>query len=320
MTSVKQGMNFKRILSLLVVFIMSLASYAQKTVTGNVRDVFGEPMIGVNILVEGANNGVVTNIQGDFTIDNVSDNTVLKFSYIGFRDQKVVVDGNNIINVIMHEDATALNEVVVVGYGTMKKKDLTGSVATVNINDIAMVTGSDVLQALQARVPGVDLQQEGGGEAGAGVNITLRGNRSLKASNAPLVIVDGVEYGTTLDIPASAIEMVDILKDAASTAMYGARGANGVILITTKSGKAGKTRINFNGYLSFNSATSDVRNKTGMDEVNLYVDRANYDDYIAKGAWGTNTYEDIFGNTTITIFAISIFFWQQLSQVLYVVF
>ena len=114
MTSVKQGMNFKRILSLLVVFIMSLASYAQKTVTGNVRDVFGEPMIGVNILVEGANKGVVTNIQGDFTIDNVSDNTVLKFSYIGFRDQKVVVDGNNIINVIMHEDATALNEVVVV--------------------------------------------------------------------------------------------------------------------------------------------------------------------------------------------------------------
>ena len=277
MTSVKQGMNFKRILSLLVVFIMSLASYAQKTVTGNVRDVFGEPMIGVNILVEGANKGVVTNIQGDFTIDNVSDNTVLKFSYIGFRDQKVVVDGNNIINVIMHEDATALNEVVVVGYGTMKKKDLTGSVATVNINDIAMVTGSDVLQALQARVPGVDLQQEGGGEAGAGVNITLRGNRSLKASNAPLVIVDGVEYGTTLDIPASAIEMVDILKDAASTAIYGSKGANGVILITTKRGTVGKTMVTFSGYMSFNSATGVIKPMYGDKEVQRLIDKKIYE-------------------------------------------
>lgn len=256
---------------------MSLASYAQKTVTGNVRDVFGEPMIGVNILVEGANKGVVTNTQGDFTIDNVGDNTVLKFSYIGFRDQKVVVDGNNIINVIMHEDATALNEVVVVGYGTMKKKDLTGSVATVNINDIAMVTGSDVLQALQARVPGVDLQQEGGGEAGAGVNITLRGNRSLKASNAPLVIVDGVEYGTTLDIPASAIEMVDILKDAASTAIYGSKGANGVILITTKRGTVGKTKVTFSGYMSFNSATGVIKSMYGDKEVQRLIDKKIYE-------------------------------------------
>ena len=278
--------------------VFCFVAYAQKTVTGTVVDATGEPMIGVSILVDGTTNGGVTDFDGNFTIQNVPENGVLKISYVGFKDQKISVAGKSSIKVTLEEDAMGLDEIVVVGYGTMKKKDLTGAVSSIKADDIAQVAAANAMQAMQAKVPGLDLTQSSG-QAGAGVNITLRGNRSISASNSPLIIVDGVEYGSTLDIPANDIESMDVLKDASSTAIYGTKGANGVIIITTKRGKAGKTRINFNGYLSFNSATSDVRNKTGMDEVNLYVDRANYDDYIAKGAWGTFTYEDIFGNTTI---------------------
>ncbi|MBQ7439917.1 MAG: TonB-dependent receptor, partial [Prevotella sp.] len=258
----------------------------------------GEPMIGVSIIVDGTTIGGVTDFDGNFSIKDVPEKGVLKISYIGYKEQKIAVAGKESFNVTMQEDAMGLDEVVVVGYGTMKKKDLTGAVSSIKADDIAQVAAPNAMQAMQAKVPGLDLTQSSG-QAGAGVNITLRGNRSISASNNPLIIVDGVEYGSTLDIPANDIESMDVLKDASSTAIYGTKGANGVIIITTKRGKAGKTRVNFNGYLSFNSTTSDVRNKTGMDEVNLYVDRANYDEYITNGTWGSNTYENVFGNTTI---------------------
>jgi TonB-dependent SusC/RagA subfamily outer membrane receptor len=142
---------------------------------------------------------------------------------------------------------------------------------------------------MQAKVPGVDLQQSGGGEAGAGVSMTLRGNRSLLAGNGPLVIVDGVEYGSTLDIPATDIESMDILKDAASTAIYGTKGANGVILITTKRCSAGKTKVNFNGYLSFNGATGIVKPMYGDKEVQRLIDKKNYETAAANGWSFSNT-------------------------------
>ena len=198
----------------------------------------------------------------------------------------------------MKEDGENLEEVVVVGYGVQKKKDLTGSVSSIKSADIQNVAAANAMQAMQAKVPGMDLQQSSG-QAGAGVSITMRGNRSISADNGPLILVDGVVYGSTLDIPAGDIESMDILKDASSTAIYGSRGANGVILITTKRGKAGKTRVDLNAYNSFNSATSDIRNKYGMDEVQLYVDRANYDEYITNGSWGTNTYKEVFGNSAL---------------------
>ncbi|MBR1541533.1 MAG: TonB-dependent receptor [Bacteroidaceae bacterium] len=278
--------------------MICFAAYAQKTITGTVKDATGEPMIGVSIIVDGTTIGGVTDFDGNFSIKDVPEKGVLKISYIGYKEQKIAVAGKESFNVTMQEDAMGLDEVVVVGYGTMKKKDLTGAVSSIKADDIAQVAAPNAMQAMQAKVPGLDLTQSSG-QAGAGVNITLRGNRSISASNNPLIIVDGVEYGSTLDIPANDIESMDVLKDASSTAIYGTKGANGVIIITTKRGKAGKTRVNFNGYLSFNSTTSDVRNKTGMDEVNLYVDRANYDEYITNGTWGSNTYENVFGNTTI---------------------
>ena len=282
------NLQIRRAAMALLLSVMCFAAYAQKTVTGTVKDATGEPMIGVSILVDGTTIGGITDFDGNFTIKDVPEKGVLKITYIGFKDQKIAVAGKNSFNVTMEEDAASLDEVVVVGYGTMKKKDLTGSVASVKTEDLAKVAGANALAAMQAKVPGVDLQQSGGGEAGAGVSMKMRGNRSLLANDDPLVIVDGVEYGSTLDIPASDIESMDILKDAASTAIYGTKGANGVILITTKRGSAGKTKVNFNGYLSFNGATGIVKPMYGDTEVQRLIDKKNYENAAANGWNFTN--------------------------------
>ena len=280
--------------------VFCFVAYAQKTVTGTVVDAAGEPMIGVSILVDGTTNGGVTDFDGNFTIQNVPENGVLKISYVGFKDQKIPVAGKNSIKVTLEEDAMGLDEIVVVGYGTMKKKDLTGAVASVKQGDIAQVAAPNAMQAMQAKVPGVDMTQSSG-QAGAGVSITLRGNRSISASNEPLIIVDGVEYSGDLDVAAGDIESMDILKDAASTAIYGTKGANGVIIITTKRGKAGKTRVDFSAYLAFKSPTNAVKNMHGNTEVQRFLDRANYQADLKSGNWGSSnvTIDDVFGAQTI---------------------
>ena len=236
--------------------MMASSSWAQK-VSGTVKDANGEPVIGATIMEQGTQNGTVTDLDGNFTL-NLKNGGSINVSYVGMKPQTIATSGKSSFEIKLEDDATTLNDVVVVGYGTMKKKDLTGSVASVKTEDIAKVAGANVLQAIQARVPGVDVQQSSG-EAGGKNSINIRGMRSVTASNSPLIIVDGVEYGSTIDIPASDIESMDILKDASSTAIYGTKGANGVIIITTKRGKAGKTNVNFNAYWSFNSPTAAVK-------------------------------------------------------------
>jgi len=292
--------QIKRAFMAMLLSVFCFVAYAQKTVTGTVVDAAGEPMIGVSILVDGTTNGGVTDFDGNFTIQNVPENGVLKISYVGFKDQKIPVAGKNSIKVTLEEDAMGLDEIVVVGYGTMKKKDLTGAVASVKQGDIAQVAAPNAMQAMQAKVPGVDMTQSSG-QAGAGVSITLRGNRSISASNEPLIIVDGVEYSGDLDVAAGDIESMDILKDAASTAIYGTKGANGVIIITTKRGKAGKTRVDFSAYLAFKSPTNAVKNMHGNTEVQRFLDRANYQADLKSGNWGSSnvTIDDVFGAQTI---------------------
>ena len=277
-----------------------LAGFAQKTVTGTVKDKTGEPMIGVSIIVDGTNTGGVTDLDGNFRITNVPEKGTLKVTYIGYREQKLSLSGKSSFNITLEEDAMGLDEIVVVGYGTMKKKDLTGSVASIKQDDIQQVAAPDAMQAMQAKVPGLDLVS-GDGQAGSAVSITLRGNRSITANNSPLIIVDGVEYTGSLDLPASDIESMDILKDASSTAIYGTKGANGVIIITTKRGSAGKTRVNFSAYLAFKSPTSAVKSMYGSREVQRWIDRANYKADLASGNWGESnlSLDDVFGSTTI---------------------
>lgn len=306
------NLTFKRATSTLLLSLVCFVGYAQQTVTGTVKDASGEPMIGVTVMADGQA-AAVTDIDGNFSIPDVKPSTNLTFSYVGYLDQNVKVGSQSSVSITMKEDEQQLDQVVVVGYGTMKKKDLTGSVASVKADDIAHVAAANAMQAMQAKVPGVDLTQSDG-QAGGGISIKLRGNRSILGSNDPLVIVDGVEYGTTIDINPNDIESMDILKDAASTAIYGTRGANGVIIITTKRGQAGKTRVNFSFYNSWNSPTSTATSMYGDREVNRLIDKSeykqNYATYAQTGTWGTAivTPEDVLtesladGTSTLDIY------------------
>ncbi len=293
-------LQVKRAAMALFLSLICFAAFAQKTVTGTVKDATGEPMIGVSVVVDGTSIGSVTDLDGNFTIQKVPENATLKISYVGYKEQKLQVAGKSSFQIVMDEDNQGLDEVVVIGYGTVKKRDLTGSVASVKQNDIAQVAAPDAMQAMQAKVPGLDLVS-GDGQAGSSVSITLRGNRSISASNNPLIIVDGVEYSGALDIPANDIESMDILKDASSTAIYGTKGANGVIIITTKRGQAGKTRVNFSAYLAMKSPTSAVKSMYGKREVQRWIDRANYQADLQSGNWGSSnkTLDEVFGATTI---------------------
>ncbi|MBQ6760160.1 MAG: TonB-dependent receptor plug domain-containing protein, partial [Prevotella sp.] len=174
--------------------------------------------------------------------------------------------------------------VVEVGYGTMKTEDITGSVSSVKSEDLGKVANANALLGLQAKVPGVDIQQVSG-EAGAGISMLLRGYRSFMDNN-PLIIVDGAEYLSVFDIPASEIESISILKDAASTAIYGSRGANGVVIVNTKRGKAGKIKVNLDANWSFNSMTEPVKGMYGSREVQRWIDSQNYINDYQSGNWG----------------------------------
>ena len=220
----------------------------RRQITGVVTDERGEPIIGANILEKGTTNGVVTDIDGNFAISLLSD-AVLQISYIGFINQEIKLGAQATYNIVMREDLLNLDEVVVVGYGTVKKRDLTGSVASVDAQKIASIPASTAAEALQGRVPGV-MVTNSNWSPGSSPTVMIRGKRSITASNDPLYVIDGVPVTGGLDqISPADIESMEVLKDASATAIYGARGANGVILITSKQGKAGKTQVDYNGYV-----------------------------------------------------------------------
>lgn len=285
-------------LALAAGLVMTTCASWAEPISGTVKDANGDPVIGATVMEQGTQNGTVTDIDGNFTLDLKKGGNI-NISYVGMKSQSLATAGKSSLSVTLEDDATTLNDVVVVGYGTMKKKDLTGSVASVKMEDLGKVAAANALQAMQAKVPGVDLQMSDG-QAGGNLNINIRGNRSILASNDPLILVDGVEYGSTLDIPASEIESMDILKDAASTAIYGTKGANGVVIITTKRGKAGKTQVGLNSYWSFNSPTNVVKPMYGDAEVQRLIDAKNYKT-AKENNWdfstGNATIGDVIGST-----------------------
>ena len=233
-----------RLTTLLMAFVLSSAFvFAQtKTVTGTVVDEMGEPVIGANVIVVGTTNGATTDIDGNFSIQDVANGASLKVTYIGYKEQIIPVAGKTSFNIALAEDRDELDEVVVIGYGTVKKRDLTGAVASVSGDKLKANPVSNVAQALQGQLPGVSVTSQDG-RPGASMAIRVRGGGSITQSNDPLFIVDGVQVSSIDDIPADNIESIDVLKDAASTAIYGASGANGVILITTKGAKEGKAVV-----------------------------------------------------------------------------
>ena len=249
--------SVKGYLLLFLVFMSTLGFAQEKNVTGNVlsqEDGLGLP--GVNILVKGTSIGASTDIDGSYSITAPSGDAVLVFSYLGFITKEIKVGSNTTINVTLKADANELDEIVVVGYGAVKKSDVTGSVSSVKSKELTAFPVLSAGQALQGRAAGVAVQSNNGGEPGAPISIKIRGNTSISASSAALIVVDGF-VGAGMP-QAANIQSMEVLKDASATAIYGSRGANGVILVTTKKGRAGKMSIELNSSYSVQNISNQL--------------------------------------------------------------
>ena len=247
----------KLCLVLVALLFTTVAAFAQgRVVTGTVVDEMGEPVIGANVIVKGTQNGAITDIDGNYSISNVPQNGTLVFSFIGYQSQEVKAAGQSKVNITLAEDSQALDDVVVVGYGVQKKSDVTGAMSRLTSAAIEQRPVQNAVQAMQGKIAGMDVTSNNRpGELG---DIRIRGNRSLNADNDPLYVIDGIPMsaGSMADLNPSDIESMEVLKDASATAIYGSRGANGVILITTKKGKEGKTTINYDGSFSWSTLNS----------------------------------------------------------------
>lgn len=239
-------------------------------ITGHVVDEKGEPMIGVTVRATDSNAATVTDLDGNFSI-SAPQGSKLRLSFAGYKDQ--VVSGNG-KTVKMEVDAIGLDDVVVIGYGTMKKRDLTGSVASMKNADVVISPTSNVMEALQGKVTGLDITKPSG-EIGSSVNILLRGSRSIYGDNQPLFIIDGIP-GSYDAISPNDIESIEVLKDASATAIYGSAGANGVIIITTKRGAAGKVKVNFDAYFGWSGSPKFKHGMTGEEWTNYYSEAYKY--------------------------------------------
>ncbi|WP_289042410.1 TonB-dependent receptor [uncultured Zobellia sp.] len=243
-----------------------LNKIVQQSVTGSVTDSGGLPLPGANIVEKGTTNGVTADFDGNFSMEVSNDDAILVVSYIGFATNEVPINGQTNLVITLTESAASLDEVVLIGYGTQRSKDLTGAISTIDQKKIQDLPVSSVDQQLVGQLPGVQIQQVSGAPGG-GTSVKIRGSGSLGAGNEPLYVVDGMPYSSGLNqnlnplvfINPNNIESITILKDASSTAIYGSRGANGVIMITTKKGKAGLTQINFTSSYGIQQVPSQGR-------------------------------------------------------------
>ena len=241
----------RRLMFLALVALCTSGAWAQKQVSGTVVDAAGEAVIGASVMVKGTSTGTITDFDGNFTLQNVPEKASLVISYVGYRNQTIAVAGKNQLNVTLEEDRQLLDEVVVVGYGVQRKSDVTGALTRVGEKELNTKPVSNAFEALQGKAAGVDITtSERPGTVGS---IAIRGQRSISAGQGPLYVVDGVplQAGGIETLNPRDIESIDILKDASSTAIYGSRGANGVVLVTTKRGQEGKTQLSYSGAFTF---------------------------------------------------------------------
>ncbi|MBG47567.1 MAG: SusC/RagA family TonB-linked outer membrane protein [Pseudozobellia sp.] len=256
-------------ITMLMVLFCTYFGFSQtKSITGTVSDTSG-PIPGVNVLVKGTTNGVVTDFDGEFTLMNVPDDAVLVFSYLGYKTQEVPVAGQENLNINLEEDTQALEEVIVVGYGTQKKSNVVGSVTSVDVEESTTVPTTNVSEMLRGRAAGVQVNL-GDARPGGASNIVIRGNVSVAPNgNSPLIIVDGLPFDNLNDVAPDDIANIEILKDASSTAIYGSRASNGVILVTTKTGKVGKATIDYHGYTTIQTLTKNFNQYDGQQFIDL---------------------------------------------------
>lgn len=295
----------------------SMLAYAQESrmVRGRVVSTSGEELPGVNILIKGTSTGTISDINGDFQIEVPNPaQAVLVFRFIGFTEQEIPVGAQSTINVTMAESSIGLKEVVAIGYGTVQRKDITGSVASVSGDALQAIPVASATEAITGKLAGVQISATEG-SPDAEIRIRVRGGGSITGDNTPLFIVDGFPVESISDIPPADIESIDVLKDASSTAIYGSRGANGVIIVTTKKGKEGKTSVNYNAYVSWKELAKKLDVLTPYDFVNWQYERSllaneperytdifgNYQDMDLYREVGSNDWQDqVFGRTGFT--------------------
>lgn len=288
--------------ALLLALLIIVGNISAQTVKVNVTDATGETVIGATVMEKGTSNGAITDFDGNVTVKLSGKNNHLVISYVGMKTKTIDVKGKKEIKVVMEDDNTTLNDVVVIGYGTVKKKDLTGSVSSISEKQIANIPVSNVSEAMTGKMAGVNITTTEG-SPDADVKIRVRGGGSLSQDNSPLYIVDGFPVSSISDIAPSEIQSIDVLKDASSTAIYGARGANGVIIITTKEGKEGKTQVSFNGLLGWKKVTKTVKTLSPYEFAQYQyelgsTDYGNYNDLdIWKSVEGSDYQDEIFGRT-----------------------
>lgn len=235
-------------------------------------DVQGEPVIGATVMEKGTTNGIITDVDGNFTL-NVSPNRKLQVSYVGYQTQEITIGSNRTLRITLKEDSELLDEVVVVGYGTMKKSDLTGAISSVSTETLVRGGNANAIGALQGSVAGVSILKSNN-KPGGGYDIKIRGVSSISGSSAPLVVIDGIPGASLDNINPDDIEKIDILKDASSTAIYGSRATNGVVMVTTKKGSLGDPKISYSGYAGFRNYTHVPEMMSGDEYVQLAMENA----------------------------------------------
>ncbi|PXV69121.1 TonB-linked SusC/RagA family outer membrane protein [Dysgonomonas alginatilytica] len=265
-----QNKYLRKVFSLKILFLLlsgfvSVASaQAQITITGTVIDAQNEPMIGISVILKNTSKGTVTDLDGKYTISVPDNKSVLVYSFISYKTQEIVVGTQRIINVKLEDAAAALDEVVVVGYGTQKKSDLTGGISTISSDKINKIPAVSLGQRLQGQIAGLNVTSINN-RPGEDATFTVRGEKSLSGGNNPLIILDGIPFnGNITEVDQNSVDNISVLRDASSAAIYGSRAANGVILITTKKGKVGKPTVRYNAYVGFQQAEwlPDLRNGT----------------------------------------------------------
>jgi TonB-linked SusC/RagA family outer membrane protein len=248
--------KLKIIITVLLFSFFGLAAQ-ELEVNGTVTDVDGNPIPGVNIVEKSTQRGTITNLDGKYKIKVSSPNSVLIFSFVGYIKEEVNVNGRTIVDMVLVENIQELEGVVVVGYGVQKKSDITGTVASLPEERLDMIPNADVTQAIQGAIPGVSISTNAAGASPDNTSIMIRGRNSIAANNSPLIILDGIPYeGNLSDISPNDIKSIEVLKDASAAAIYGSRGSNGVILITTKMGKEGESKFRYDGYYSIQKLTN----------------------------------------------------------------
>lgn len=305
------GRSMKRVLLSSALLLVSTLTFAQSKVSGTVKDANGEPLIGVSVMEVGTNNGAVTDINGNYTL-NVKPGAKLKLSYIGFTSKTIKASGNS--QIVLDEDNTALNEVVVVGYGTMRRKDVTSSITTVKAEDLNQGVFTDPGQMLQGKVPGLVVSSTA--DPNGSPTITLRGASTLRTgAMSPYYVVDGIPGVDISIVSPEDIESIDVLRDATATAIYGSKAANGVIIITTKKGAEEKTNVSYNGYVAFDNilkkydvcTADDLRQYAKDNNITLKDGGANMDwqDEVLRTGISHNHNVNISGGNGSTNYMIS---------------